>query len=180
MSATKFASLLIIMLALNYSQQTRGVCVFDLDGTLIMVKNKQLSRDAVKACRDKGFGIAINTAEPTPICSVWQWVQGAKDAGVEKGVNVPTEMWMCRGMHLHKTSGKIANMKTAMKYYNSSAACMVLFDDKTSNVSAIRGAGFKAQQINRDGQGISASELTTALNQIRGCSGGRRLSRKQN
>ena len=55
--------LIMLMLAVGYSQQAQGVCVFDTDSTLTNVINKNLSRAAVKACEDREYKIAINTAD---------------------------------------------------------------------------------------------------------------------
>jgi phosphoglycolate phosphatase-like HAD superfamily hydrolase len=93
----RVALLIMLVLAVSYSQQAQGVCVFDLDGTLIGVKNTSLSRMAVKACEDAGYKLAVNTAEPSGLCAAWRVIQNAPRSGVSYGENVPKKMWMCRG-----------------------------------------------------------------------------------
>jgi hypothetical protein len=167
----KVASLIMLLLAVSYSQQAQGVCVFDLDGTLIGVKNTSLSRAAVKACEDAGYKLAINTAEPSGLCALWRVIKNAPRSGVSYGKNVPKKMWMCRGLNLWSTKSKIANMKTAMAYYKTTKKCMVLFDDNAENVKAVTGAGFQGIQINRSGQGISFDDRAAGLAKLKGCDG---------
>jgi hypothetical protein len=93
----RVGSLIMLVLAVSYSQQAQGVCVFDLDSTLIGVKNTSLSRMAVKACEDAGYKLAVNTAEPSGLCAVWRLIKNAARSGVSYGENVPKKMWMCRG-----------------------------------------------------------------------------------
>ncbi len=88
----RVASFIMLILAVSYSQQAQGVCVFDLDGTLIGVKNTSLSRMAVKACEDAGYKLAVNTAEPSGLCAAWRVIQNAPRSGVSYGENVPKKM----------------------------------------------------------------------------------------
>jgi hypothetical protein len=167
----RVASLIMLILAVSYSQQAQGVCVFDLDGTLILNKDKSLSKAAVKACEDAGYKLAINTAEPNGFCLAWSKFQNAPRSGVSYGKNVPKEMWMCRGLHFHQTKSKIANMVKAMAYYKTTKECMVLYDDNAGNVEAVIGAGFQGMHINHDGQGISAADGAAGLAKLKGCDG---------
>jgi phosphoserine phosphatase len=85
----RVASLIMLILAVSYSQQAQGVCVFDLDRTLIGVEDKRLSRAAVKACEDMGYKLAINTAAPSGLCDVSRVFHNMGRSGVIYGKNVP-------------------------------------------------------------------------------------------
>jgi hypothetical protein len=117
------ASVIILILAVSYSQQAQGVCVFDLGSTLTNVMNKNLSKAAVKACEDREYKIAINTAECSVFCQMMRMVRHEDTSGVTYGGNVPKKMWMCRGWNLLEKSAKIANMKKAMLYYHTTKEC---------------------------------------------------------
>ena len=174
----RVASLIMLILAVSYTQQAQGVCVFDLDSTLILVKDRSLSRAAVKACEDAGYKLAINTAEPSGLCLAWSMIQDAPKSGVSYGENVPKSMWMCRGFHFFQKNAKIANMKTAMAYYKTTKECMVLYDDNAGNVKAVIGAGFQGMNINHDGQGISAADGAAGLAKLKGCDGVAKTQKK--
>jgi hypothetical protein len=167
----RVASLIILVLAVSYSYQAQGVCVFDLDGTLTGVKNTSLTTQAVKACEDAGYKLAVNTAETNGLCALARVIQKGYRSGVSYGENVPKKMWMCRGWHLTSKGSKIANMKTAMAYYKTTKQCMVLFDDKAENVKAVTSAGFQGIQVNINGQGISFGEKRAGLAKLKGCNG---------
>jgi hypothetical protein len=167
----KVASLIMLILAVSYSQQAQGVCVFALDKTLMGVKDKGLSRAAVKACEKMGYKIAINTALPSGLCGLSRLLHNFGKAGVTYGKNVKKDMWMCRGWHMCGQKAKIANMKTAMGFYNTTKECMVLYDDNAKNVKSVIGAGFQAIKVNHDKQGISAAESAAGLAMLKSCYG---------
>jgi hypothetical protein len=154
----------------SYSQQAQGVYVFDLDFNLISYRATR-SAQAVKACEDAGYKLAVNTAEHSALCVASRKIKDAARSGVSYGENVPKNMWMCKGWHLFASGSKIANMKTAMAYYKTTKECMVLFDDKAQNVVAVSGAGFQAIQVNHSGQGISFAEKAAGLAKLKGCDG---------
>jgi hypothetical protein len=85
----RVASLIMLILAVSYSQQAQGVCVFDLDRTLIGVEDKRLSRAAVKACEDMGYKLAISTTTPSGLCGLSHYLHNMISAGVSYGKNVP-------------------------------------------------------------------------------------------
>jgi hypothetical protein len=85
----RVASLIMLILAVSYSQQCQGVCVFALDKTLVGVEDKRLSRAAVKACENMGYKLAISTTTPSGLCGVQRMLHGMISAGVSYGKNVP-------------------------------------------------------------------------------------------
>jgi hypothetical protein len=167
----RVASLIMLILAVSYSQQAQGVCVFDLDRTLIGVEDKDLSRAAVKACEEMGFKLAINTTTPSGLCGLKRFFHDLISAGVSYGKNVPNDMWMCRGMNFRGKKAKTDNMKTAMEFYNTTKECMVLYDDNAKDVRYVNHAGFQAIKVNHDSQGISAAESAAGLAMLKGCFG---------
>jgi hypothetical protein len=160
----------MLVLAVNYSQQAQGVYVFDLDFNLISYRATR-SAQAVKACEDAGYKLALNTAVANGLCGAKAVIKNAPKSGMSCGENVPKEMWMCRGKHLTSTGAKIANMKTAMAYYKTTKECMVYFDAKEDDVEAVTGAGFKGILVSLSGQGIVFAEREYGLAMIKGCDG---------
>jgi hypothetical protein len=136
---------------------------------LIGVKDKGLSRAAVKACEGMGYKLAINTAGPSGLCFLWRLMHNMGKVGVSYGENVPSKMWMCRGWNLRSKKSKIKNMKTAMGFYKTTKECMVLYDDVAKNVRYVIAAGFQAIKVNHDSQGISAAESAAGLAKLKGC-----------
>jgi hypothetical protein len=78
---------------------------------------------------------------------------------------------MCRGWNLSGRKAKAANMKTAMRFYNTTKKCMVLFDDNAKNVKYVIGKGFQALKVNHNSRGISAAESAAGLAMLKGCNG---------
>jgi hypothetical protein len=167
----RVASLIMLILAVSYSQQAQGVCVFDLDRTLVGVRDKDLSRAAVKACEDMGFKLAINTTTPSGLCSLMRFLHGMEGAGLHYGKNVPNDMWMCRGWNFRGKKAKTENMRTAMDFYKTTKECMVLYDVNAKDVRYVNHAGFQAIKVNHNKKGISAAESAAGLAMLKGCFG---------
>ena len=140
-----------------------GVCVFDLDGTVIGV-DASLSRGAIEVCKQEGFALAVNTAESYSGCSY-------NRARVESlGLQVPDDVYLCYEEDAGGVvESKLENMYTIARYYGSSKSCTLLFDDTGANIKYVSENGFAAQQVDTEDDGISKGELQSGLAQLQGC-----------
>jgi len=140
------------------------VCVFDIDGTLLNGVDESLSRAAIQACKDKGYSLAVNTAENKNECA------GNRGRLAALGLSVPDQVYTCLSNYDWGTS-KSLNMRTISSYYTSPSKCTLLFDDNQGNIDAVKKSGWLGQKIHnsRSQPGISPSELQQALAQLANC-----------
>ena len=82
-------STFIISMIINTSLSKVGVCVFDIDNTLLDV-DENLSKAAIARCKNEGYKLAINTAEPPAVCRF-----DNVDRLAALGLTIPKEVWLC-------------------------------------------------------------------------------------
>jgi hypothetical protein len=160
-----FFQLLSFFFLLQITLAARGVCVFELDNTLLGVK-EGLSRAAIAACKSKGYALGINTAAPSAVCKF-----DNVDRLKALGLSVPKAAWLCSGNLPTTPQNKLRNMGKIQVVYGSTKTCTLLFDNTKANTDYLTQNGFPAVQVNTDDKGISSKNLAHAMDKLKGCDG---------
>ena len=163
--------------ALRAGSPSRGVCVFDLDGT-VLCRSPAQAKAAVAACTAAGLGLGVNTAEDFALLS--------RNAETVEGLGFPS--WVLRSnatQYLgsakrrrfgHGEAGhaaaKVEGMAQIAAFYGAPTRCVLLFDDLSSNTEAVVAAGFAAVQVSQDVCGITSSHVQDAIAQLAACAEG--------
>ena len=152
---------------LQITLAARGVCVFEINNTLLNV-SESLSKAAIAACKSKGYGLGINT-----VSSKTQKVDIPMEKLVAMGLKGldHANAWLFHGPIRTIQQDKFVNMSKLSKFYGSTNACTLLFDNDKKIVDFLNEKGFAAVQVNTDGQGISSKNLADAMDRLKNCDG---------
>ena len=137
-------------------EQHMPVCVFDLDHTLTCGNAKQ----AIDACLERGFDLAINTARPSPWLDKKLHHLGLPSTSSPAFVYNPHSYSQTTS---ERALAKAAGMVHLAKHFGTDQ--LVLFDDLPANVEAVQAAGFLGQVVGSEDCGISTGDLAI-LNEL--------------
>ena len=130
----------------------KGVCVFDLDQTLTCGDAAR----AVHACRYIEYEIAVNTARPVG------WLEPRLAALGLPAPDSPAFVYNPRSYQqtsAQRAAAKARGMDQIADIFGTKN--LILFDDLAENVAAARDAGYRAQQVSRNGRcGITEHDLS--------------------
>jgi len=153
--------------------ETPRVCVFDIDNTLWVQgcdwKNpKGGPTVTVKACHDRGYAIAIDTAEKSDTLG-WHKSKHLPFLGFTQEELNDHDLMRHQIKGIDQYTSKIENMGIIMAHTNSTPNCTLLFDDQEANVNAVRGKGYAAKLVAQGHCLMSVKEGAEGLAQLESC-----------
>ncbi len=137
--------------ASSRSDQLPGVCVFDIDFTL----QCDGARAAVQACKDAGFGLAVNTSRDKTLAYEFIYNGNLAAKGFDQDfIDIALKLSNNEGPFQYKRSGrprtpeedrqtKSFAMRNIAKYYgfkldDINSRKLILFDDMKHNIAEIK------------------------------------------
>lgn len=150
---------------------TKGVCVFDIDGTFTYSNNlpkrdkmrkENAMIESMNKCEELGFGIAVNTARPPQNDILWGIPEKVRNRMEESDISVHFRPSREKNVELRKYK----NMQNIANIFEVPVKNTILVDDIRSNCDFLSSRKVPCVEV-YDRNGVDTNDVRKLVQKIR-------------